>query len=137
MGVEDRAAGVAQGVHRAEPLLEGGRAHGGRDLHAGAGGEVRPVRDRVGERLADEAHALEGDPLRDRGPDTHAGKGPGTGGERDGVEFARARAGGRQQRVDHLEHEGVVPPRCDTRVLVQARSVGKRYRARGAGGLDG
>ena len=29
-------------------------------------GEVRPVRDGVRERLADEAHALEGDPLRER-----------------------------------------------------------------------
>ena len=89
-------------------------------------------------RDPDHGHvAPEGDPLRDRRPDAHAGEGPGTGGERDGVEVARTRTGGRQQRVDHLEHEGIVPPGCDTRVLAQARSVGKRYRARGAGGLDG
>ena len=40
--------------------------HEGRDLHEGAGGEICPVRDRDGERLADEAHALDGEPLRER-----------------------------------------------------------------------
>ena len=65
VGVEHRAAGVAERVHRAEALLKGGRAHGGRDLHAGAGGEVGSLRDGGRESVVDEAHPFERDPLRE------------------------------------------------------------------------
>ena len=66
MGVEHRTARVAQGVHRPEPLLEGGSSPWTpRPACGGAGGEVGPVRDGGGERPVDEAHPFERDPLRE------------------------------------------------------------------------
>ena len=46
MGVVERADRMRQRVDRAEPLLEGGGAHGGRRHHVGARFEIGAVRDR-------------------------------------------------------------------------------------------
>ena len=60
------ADGMGQGVHAAQPLLEGGGAHGGGAQHVGPGLDIAAVFIGARQGLGGQAHAFQGDALGHR-----------------------------------------------------------------------